>query len=143
MQERGILYAASRGPTCIAEVYQEARAIDLRRNEPWLVEFELARAVSLLDLTSRWVTRAGASGAISSGPRPRARRWSRTIYEACPDVEGLWYRSSMDPRGEAVALFERAESAVSAHPRTHRALADPVLFDAIAEVARALGYALV
>ncbi|MEE9281247.1 MAG: RES family NAD+ phosphorylase [Myxococcota bacterium] len=143
VQERGVLYAAPLGPTCLAEVYQDARTVDLRAGDPWLVEFELTRIVPLLDLTSLWVTRAGASGAMDSGPRPRARRWSRVIYEACPDIEGLLYRSSMDPQGVALALYERAKSAVPSRPETHRALADPVLFDAIAQAAFQLGYSLV
>lgn len=142
VQERGILYAATQGPTCLAEVFQDSRAIDLHRGEPWLVEIELVRDVELLDLTGRWVTRAGASAAIDSGPRPRARRWSRVIYEACPRLDGLVYRSSMDPQGTAVVLWERATSALPEHPTTHRALADPTLFDAIFEAARSLGYLL-
>jgi len=142
VQQRAILYAATQGPTCLAEVFQDSRTIDLNRGEPWLVEFELVRDVLLLDLTSRWVTRAGASAAIDSGPRPRSRRWSRVIYEACPRLDGLVYRSSMDPQGAAVVLWERATSALPEHPTTHRALADPTLFDAIFEAAQSLGYVL-
>ena len=74
VQDRAILYASTQAPTCNVEVFQETRLIDRTRNEPWLVDFEVEREVSLLDLTSSWVTRAGASGAIDSGPRPRARR---------------------------------------------------------------------
>jgi hypothetical protein len=143
MQSRGILYAATHGPTCLAEVYQNTRVIDLRRRAPWLVELELTRDVVLLDLTSRWVTRAGASAAIASGSRPRARRWSQVIYEALPTLDGLFYASSMDPQGTAVALWERARNAVPAHPRTHRALADPTLLSAMRAAARAFGYDLI
>lgn len=142
VQERGILYAATQGPTCLAEVFQDSRAIGLHRSEPWLVEIELVRDVELLDLTSRWVTRAGASAAIDSGPRPRSRRWSRVIYEACPRLDGLLYRSSMDQQGESVVLWGRAASALPEHPTTHRALASPTLFDAIFEAACSLGYLL-
>jgi hypothetical protein len=142
-QTRGILYAAARGPTCLAEVYQDTRTIDVRRREPWLVEFELVREVVLLDLTSRWVTRAGASAAIATGSRPRARRWSQVLYQALPQIHGLFYPPSMDPEGTAIALWERAADAVPSQPRTHRALADPILLGAVREAARAFGYGVV
>jgi len=31
--------------------------------------------------------------AIGTGPRPRAQRWSRAIYDAYPDLDGLYYLS--------------------------------------------------
>ena len=82
--------------------------------------------MKLLDLTGTWPTRAGASEADSSGPHRRAREWSRRIYEAYPTIEGLLYRSSLSA-DSAVALFERAATAVPAAPQFHRALIDPVL----------------
>ena len=104
VQNRGILYAAIQGPTCFAEFFQETRVIDRVRRSPALVGFPLRRAVPLLDLTGAWPTRAGASMAIHSGPRARARRWSQAIYEAYPRIEGLFYCSSMDASRGAVAL---------------------------------------
>lgn len=94
-QSRGILYAAELGPACVAEVFQDTRTIDRRRRAPWLVVFELARDLDLLELSSVWPTRMGASQTINSGPRPRARSWSQSIYAAFPDLDGLLYPSSM------------------------------------------------
>jgi hypothetical protein len=71
VQDRGILYAAITGMTPFAEVFQETRVIDRRRNAPWLVAFDLARPLELLDLTDSWPTRAGASMAINSGHGPK------------------------------------------------------------------------
>ena len=105
--------------------------------------FSPDRQVRLLDLTGLWPTRAGASMAISSGPRPRAREWSRAIYEAYPDAEGLWYGSSMCGNAPAVALYERAQDAVPRVPVFHRALAEPALLGMLEACARELGYALV
>jgi len=83
-----------------------------------------SRDVGLLDLTGPWPTRAGASQALSSGPRSRAREWSRRIYEDYPMIEGLYYPSSMHgARYAAVALYERAESSLPPRPSFHRALA--------------------
>ena len=90
-QLRKILYSAEHGPTCLAEVFQDTRLIDREAREPWLVAFEIQREAPLLDLTGSWPTRAGASMAIGTGPRPRAQRWSRAIYEAYPDLDGLYY----------------------------------------------------
>jgi hypothetical protein len=140
IQARGILYAALRVPTCLAEVFQETRTIERSRNRPWLVGFELARAVSLLDLTAGWPTRAGASMAISTGRRDRSRAWSARIYEDYPAVDGLLYPSSMDGNQEAVALYERAEDAMPARPVFHRALADPALDGAVARAALLFDY---
>jgi len=120
-QSRKILYAAENGPTCFAEVFQETRVIDRARSTPWLVAFALGRAVTLLDLTGAWPTRAGASTAI----------------------QGLWYCSSMDANRVAVALYERAGSAVPARPVFHRALSDAALATPIARAAVRFGYAVV
>ncbi len=129
--------------TPFAEVFQETRVIDRRRNAPWLVAFDLGRPLELLDLTDSWPTRAGASMAINSGPRPKARRWSQRIYEAYPTIEGLSYPSSMDGNRPAVALYERALDALPARPVFHRALADPALSVAVIRAARRFGYAVV
>jgi hypothetical protein len=124
IQDRGVLYAAGHSRTPLAEVFQASRTIDARHDEPWLVGFKLSTDVRLLDLTGLWPTRAGASMAITSGPRQVARRWSGAIYEAYPAAAGLWYGSSMDGDAPCVALFERAAEALPALPSFHRALAD-------------------
>lgn len=139
-QARGIAYGALRVYTCFAEVFQETRTIERSRNRPWLVAFELARAVSLLDLSSTWPTRAGASMAISSGPRHRARAWSLRIYEDYPEIEGLYYPSSMDANQPAVALYERARKALPTRALFHRALADPGLTGAVVKAALLFNY---
>jgi len=143
IQSRAILYAAAAIPTCLAEVYQRARTIDRNDRSPWLVGFRLAEAIELLDLTGTWPTRAGASTLINSGPRSRARLWSRAIYEAYPPVEGLSYASSMHGQLPMVALYERAESKILAQPEFNRPLNDPILLKPLKKISRALGYALV
>lgn len=143
LQRRQILYAARFGPTTVAEVFQASRLIDRQAKDPWLVCFRLVRAVRLLDLSSQWPTRAGASLAINSGPRPRAQRWSRAIYAAYPDLEGIWYPSSMDAGRLAVALYERAGNALPVFPAFHRSLADPSLLAVLRNIAADLGYSLV
>lgn len=139
-QARGILYAGLRVYTCVAEVFQDTRTIERSRKEPWLVGFELAREVSLLDLTGTWPTRAGASMALNTGRRDRARAWSRRIYEDYAAVDGLFYPSSMDANQPTVALYERAHEALSSRPLFHRALSDPALNSPLAKAATLFGY---
>src|SRR5260370_25835796 len=100
----------------------------------------MVSADSLLDLTGSWPTRAGASMAIHSGPRPAARRCSKAINAAYPAVQGLYYASSLDANRPAVMLYERAASALPSRPTFHRALADPTLTAAIVRAARRFNY---
>ena len=146
VQSRGMLYAAvgpEAVPTCLAEVFQQRRIVDRRVGRPALVGFELAAALTLLDLTGRFVTRLGASTAIHSGPRPKARRWSRALYEAYPDVHGILYCSSMNGNAPSVALFERAADALPDAPNVHRLLDDPALTAVVQIAASECGYQVV
>jgi RES domain len=145
VQQREILYAAIGDEaiaTCVAEVFQEGRLVDTGRHAPFLACFELIRTVSLLSLRGRWPTRAGASANINSGPRPRCRRWSRTIHGAYPDVAGLLYASSMNGNEPAVALYERALPSLPATPVFDRPLSDPGLLVPLERIAESLGYDL-
>ncbi|MSP59410.1 MAG: RES domain-containing protein [Myxococcales bacterium] len=142
-QERAILYAALHGPTCVAEVFQDTRLVDRRRGAPWLCSFRVARPLRLLDLTGAWPTRAGASTAIHSGLRARARRWSQHLYAAFPEAEGLLYCASMDGNRPAVALYERGATALPPQPEFHKPLDDPQLTRPLNHAANAFGYGMV
>ena len=142
LQDRGILYVAADGLTCLAEVFQRSRVVDRSSGQPWLAAFALQQDLALLDLTGLWPTVAGASSALASGQRPRARRWSQAIYGAFPEVQGLWYPSSMAGNAPAAALYERGVAAVPLQPLFHRPLADPALQTPLQRIASALGYVL-
>jgi RES domain len=143
-QARGIYYAASDAKTCLAETFQSTRRIDRAFQAPWLVVFETASALQVLDLTGDFATRMGASMAIHSGSRARARGWARDLYQAFGDIQGIQYSSSMNGGAAAFALNERAlqPPLFGAHPLFHRALADDVMLDPLKHAAQALGYAL-
>ena len=145
-QERAILYAAlweDAVATCVAEVFQETRLVDTRRHDPQLASFSLVEDVPLLSLRDRWPTRVGASANINSGPRPRSRRWSSTIYEAYPGISGLLYASSMNGNRPAVVLYERAARALPRVPDFNRPLSDAALLVPLERIATELGYDLV
>jgi hypothetical protein len=143
-QERGIYYAAFEAKTCLAEVFQMFRRIDRAFQAPWLVVFDTLRPLAVLDLTGDFATRMGASMAIHSGHRARARGWARDLYQAYPTIEGIQYASSMNGGAPALALNERAlrSDPFPPHPLFHRALADDILLDPLKHAARSLGYAL-
>ncbi len=144
-QDRAIYYAASDAKTCLAEVFQDTRRIDRVFQAPWLVVFRTLRALEVLDLSGDFATRLGASMAIHSGSRARARGWARDLYEAFPAAQGLLYAASMHGGAPAFALNERALEGgplFPVRPEFHRALADDALLDTLKHAARALGYAL-
>jgi hypothetical protein len=140
LQERGVVYLARHPRTCLAEAFQTTRRIDVFTGQPTLVGFRVVRNLLLLDLTGLWPTRAGASMAISSGPRPRAQRWAQAVYEAFPDMDGVLYGSSMAGNAPCLALFERAADALPRNPDLHRPLSDPTLEPLLLRAAGALGY---
>lgn len=81
--------------------------------------------------------------ALSTGSRVRAQRWSQAIYDAYPEIQGLWYPSSMDANRPAVALYERAQLAIPQNHVLHCALADSRLLADLVRIATALNYALI
>jgi hypothetical protein len=151
---RAIMYVAMEGAmptrlrrsslrTCLAEVFCPG-PIELSRDGPYFVLFDIARPLRLLDLAdSSWVTQAGGNSAICSGLRSVARDWSRAIYRSYPDVDGLFYFCSHDSSARSVALFERARDAIPRSPTFNRALSDPALRAAVETYAIELGLDLI
>jgi hypothetical protein len=141
-QKRAVYYCAPDVDTCAAEVFQSTRRIDRTRNAPGLVVFALGEAVTLLDLRGAFSTKMGASTAIHSGPRSRERAWARELYDAYPDLQGLYYGSSMNGHAPAVVLNERAQRTMPEQPELHRALNDDMLVEVLKTIARRLSYGL-
>ena len=141
-QKRAVYYCAPHVDTCVGEVFQSTRRIDRTRNAPALVIFALREPVTLLDLRGAFATKMGASTAIHSGPRSRARAWARELYDAYPELQGLHYGSSMNGHAPAVALNERAQSAMPEQPLFHRALNDDMLVEVLQQIALRLSYGL-
>ena len=143
-QERAVLYCAAEADTCLAEVFQETRRINRTRRAPWLAIFALARDVRLLDLTGPFPTRVGASMAINTAHRGRAREWARAFYSSYPELQGIYYPSSMNGNEPCVVLSDRAErpACLPDYPELNRALADDALVDVLKHSAQRLGYGL-
>lgn len=151
---RGIMYAAAASAdsggepvsvlrTCLAEVFEPRKLIELSRDAPFYVLFRTERPLRLLDLAdSDWVTRAGGNGAISSGLRSTARHWSRAIYPAYPALDGIQYPCSLVPPARSTALYERAQDAIPARPALHLPLTHGALRPEIEVYADELGLGL-
>jgi hypothetical protein len=123
-------------------VFQSTRRIDRTRNAPGLVVFALREAVTLLDLRGVFATTIGASTAIHSGPRAWARAWAQELYDAYPDIQGLYYGSSMNGHAPAIVLHDRAHRAIPEQPQFHRALNDDMLVEMLQRIALRLSYGL-
>ena len=139
---RATLYCAPDVDTCVAEVFQATRRVDRVRNAPALVVFAPRESITLLDLHGTFATRIRASTAIHSGPRSRVRSWARELYEAYPDMQGVYYGSSMNGHAPAVVLNERAQRAMPELPLFNRALNDDLLVGILQKVALRLAYGL-
>jgi hypothetical protein len=140
---QGVLYFGLTVRTSVAEVFQQTSVVDRNTRRPHLVVFQPRRTLRLLDLTGLWPTRAGASQEISSGPKDVTQAWARAIRAAFPDLDGLWYRSSMDAGDPAVCLWDPpAATALPERPDILLPLDYPGLDLPLARVCESLNYTL-
>ena len=126
----------------VAETYADTFTIDRAVNGRHLVLCVPARPLRLLRLDSGWRAAAHGNGAISAGPRPRAQEWSRAIYGHYPELDGLDYPSSNHPASGCVALYERAQDALTT-PLLLRPLTAPGLSRYLEQAADELGWPLI
>lgn len=147
IQTRGIMYLATAISgtdnslaTCLAEVFQRSRTIDRHRRVPYFCIFKTTRDLKFLDVKGTWITKAGASLAISTGPRSVVQKWSQNFYDAFNDIDGVHYASSMGGANNAFALFERGKDALPADFELNRSLTDPSLQTALITAANKIGY---
>lgn len=139
----GVLYYSLSVRTSIAEVFQATSMVDRKTRYPHLVIMRPARTLRLLDLTGLWPTRAGASQQISSGPKRITQAWARAIRAVHPDLDGVWYRSSMDSGDPAICLWDPpAETALPEAPDFLQPLIHPGLDLPLARICEELNYVL-
>jgi RES domain len=142
-EAHGVLYFGLSVRTSVAEVFQQTSIVDRTTRRPHLVVVQPRRTLRLLDLTGLWPTRAGASQEISTGPKDVTQAWARAIRTAFPDLDGLWYRSSMDSGDPAVCLWDPpAADALPAQPDVLLPLDYPGLDIPLSRVCDSLNYTL-
>ncbi|NUT91361.1 MAG: RES family NAD+ phosphorylase [Saccharothrix sp.] len=141
--DQGVLYFGLSVRTSVAEVFQATSVVDRRTRSPFLVVLRPRRTLRLLDLAGLWPTRVGASQEISSGPKAMTQQWARAIRAAYPELDGLWYRSSMDSGDPAVCLWDPpGGSGLPAAPDVLLPLEHPGLDLPLARVCEELNYTL-
>ncbi|MGI6873564.1 RES family NAD+ phosphorylase [Amycolatopsis sp. 3B14] len=139
----GVLYFGLTVRTSVAEVFQTTSLVDRRTRLPRLVVVRPSRPLRLLDLTGLWPTRVGASQEISSGPKKITQAWARAIRAAFPELDGLWYRSSMDGGHPALCLWDPpAGEALPLAPDVLLPLDHPGLDVPLGRVCEELNYVL-
>lgn len=149
---RAVMYAAAGLPgtaadpldVAVLETFGETGTITASQHTRRLVTWTPTRDLHLLDLsTTTWLARARGNTALMSGPRGVARDWARAVWNAYPTVDGMAWSSSTLPAGTSIVLFERAATALPAHPTINVSLGDQRMTPALARIASDYGLLLV
>ncbi len=91
--------------TCIAEVYQDTRFVDVNAGQPFATAIETANDAVLLDLTDVWLLRAGAKSALAgSEEKAITRAWARAVHAAWTELDGIVAPSAVAGR-EVMVLW--------------------------------------
>lgn len=138
----GVLYTADELLTCTAEVFADTRLIDTRSDAPVLQVWYPNRPLRLLDLSSRWALRNGASVSLDSASRSTCRAWSRAVRAQRPGTDGLRVRSTMTGQPMTV-LFSAAADSIPTFPAENAPLDDPTVHALLCELAPQIGYDVV
>lgn len=125
------------------EFFQGTRLIDRNLQRPSIVQFAVRESISLLDVTGSWMVKVGGGAAISSGDRTQSRKWSRLFHEAFPSIDGVLYRSSLNPSWLLLALYERAHRTMPDTPNFRVLLTDPTVEHLVKRAARVCNYDVV
>ncbi|WP_125614391.1 RES family NAD+ phosphorylase [Specibacter cremeus] len=124
--------------TCLAEVFQLTRFVDVDAGAPYVTGFRLARDLVLADLTGEWLLRAGGSAQIIFKEKARTNAWARAIHGALPDLDGLVAPSAVLGGHDVVSLWTAA--AFPSAPEMSVPLNSPAIIADIAAAARSIRF---
>ncbi|OOP59534.1 hypothetical protein BMF89_20415 [Arthrobacter sp. SRS-W-1-2016] len=131
----GAAYLGEDVLTCLAEVFQLTRFVDIDRDAPYVTAFRTTRDLTLVDLTGDWLLKAGASARVAFGEKARTRAWARAIHEAWPDIDGVYSLSALALRHKVVTLW--TDDAIPAAPDFSHPLSSPaIIADIVSEAAK-------
>ncbi|WP_013323995.1 RES family NAD+ phosphorylase [Gloeothece verrucosa] len=134
--ERGIYYAAFTLSGCLVECFGDTGVIEIK--DQCVAQVQLTRTIKLLDLRGSAAMKAGSVAALAKdADRKLTQTWSRYFYEQdsiYSVVDGIIYYNAHNDE-KAVALFERAKSALFCPPEQVIRLDDPELTAGIEEAA--------
>ena len=136
--EFGVLYAAADAHGAFVETLGQATGVrfvtiaELRVRE--LAVIAPRRPLRLVDLRGEGLARMGADAALTSGvDYDLSRRWSREIHDHPRMPDGIVYRARHDPSRTCAAIFDRAETDLTAKrfgtfdAKAHRGLLADIL----------------
>jgi hypothetical protein len=143
--ERGICYSGLTISCCLVEVFGDRRLIEWQNQQghPYHVALLITtRPLTLLDLRDQAAWNLGVPAAIGQCDHSLAQDWSRYFYmhrskriRAC---DGLLYSGAHNGE-DAIALYERAEIALSCAPADDFPLDHPLFRPALRKIAREQG----
>jgi hypothetical protein len=116
--EFAVLYAGSDEQCAFVETFGHSLDIrvvtmdELRQRD--LSQLTVNRPLRVVDLTSSGLARLGADNRLCTGDYRLAQRWALALWRHPDQPDGLMYRSRLDPARQCVALFDRAQDAITA-----------------------------
>lgn len=134
----GVAYLGFDVPTCLAEVFQTTRFVDVDRESPYVTAISLSRDLIVADIDTPWLLRAGAKQQITSGIKDRTSAWAAAIHEAWPDLDGLAVRSAVIGGRDVISLW--TDDAFPSAPESTLPLSHPGLAARISAAGQLIGY---
>jgi RES domain len=133
---RGISYAGLTLSCCLVECFGDSGVIEIKGQQ--VGRIQLTRELTFLDLRTNGAMRAGSVAALAKiADRNLSQAWSRYFYEQTDcyrQVDGLSFLNAHNDE-EAIALYERAQSALTCPQTQIMPLAHPSLRPAIQQAA--------
>ncbi|MFC6174653.1 RES family NAD+ phosphorylase [Subtercola frigoramans] len=126
--------------TCLAEVYQTTRFVDIHAGSPYVTLFTLVRPLTLIDVSGDWLLKAGGRSSIAMGKKSRTRLWARAIRDAWPDLDGVYSRSAVAGAHACVTMWGGSEDAFPDAPLSSNPLDSPAIVASIAAAAESVSY---
>lgn len=134
--ERGIYYAGFSLSCCLVEYFGDSGVIEIKDEQ--VARVQLKRDLQLLDLRGSGSLRAGSVAALAKvADRALSQSWSRYFYEQTHlygTLDGLCYFNAHNDEA-AIALYERAQNALSCPESQILSLNHPSLRPAIQQTA--------
>jgi hypothetical protein len=118
----GVLYAGDTLDTCFVETFlrldtpqqttkRSVSEADLRRR--CVTAITALRPLRLVDFRGAGLARIGADARLCAGNHSEASPWARALWAHPDQPDGIAYPARHNPQGTSLALFDRADTAVS------------------------------
>jgi hypothetical protein len=134
----GAAYLGRDVPTCLAEVFQLTRFVDVDAGAPYVTAFRSRTDVELADLTGEWLLKAGGSAQLVFQQKDRTQAWAHAIHAAWPHLGGLVAPSAVFGGHEVVSVWSTAMFPPT--PELSVPLNSPAVLSDIAVAAKQIGF---